>query len=151
VRPRHACSLHQADQGLHDLRHRRPELRLGLLTTLQRQWQNERQKLLQAGKECCSPRQREDGWCLPGHTARSRRRSGRGISKGTDPSAPGRPSGPARRCRAAAAWPIGPETAPAAAMICTSSDSKVQVQRADASMLLLVLHQKKSEAPFGFR
>ena len=41
-------------------------------------------------------------WNVPAHKGLSRRRSETGISKGTAPGAPDRPSGLARRCRAAA-------------------------------------------------
>jgi hypothetical protein len=152
VRPRHARSLHQADQRLHDLRHRRPELRLGLLTTLQQRQLAKRasETFTGWGRSAALQPTVEGGrvhvWCLPGHTARPRRRSGRGISRGTGPAAPGRPSGPARRCRAAAASPIGPATAPAAAVTCTSFRQQSASSETSTTMLLLVLHQKKSEA-----
>ena len=48
---------------------------------------------------------------LPAHRGRSRRRTEREISEGTTPPLLDQPSDPGRRCRGAAAWPIGLVTA----------------------------------------
>lgn len=80
-------------------------------------------------QKCCSHMGAMRAGCTednfsPEHIARWRRRSGRGIWTGTALAARGLPSGPARRCRAAAELPIGLVTAQVAVGTCKSSERK---------------------------
>lgn len=68
-------------------------------------------------------------WNAPAHKGLSRRRSETGTWNGTAPVAPDRPSGLARRCRAAAGRPIGPATARIVVGTCNDSDSNWKFSR----------------------